>query len=591
MAQIQEEDPYLAMNHNQLSLKVGQAESIRRVYREWNVLQYATGNKFNSWKDQMGVLFEDAGIMDLVDEIHRVPPLEDEEGMLVGVRNLQLKRHELYNLKNCLLYSLLMRSIVDTNTGAADKGDAKKNQGLQFWKNLSNQNERTETTADVMALKRAFFQLKQYAKREDVTSFANRIDRARELLIKNRQSISESDAKGTLIEGIIDPGNVKQLLLAFHDDETVSWQNFKAQTIKFVKQKLLTESTSGDKLLYGEPAKPIHHNAIPDNKLCKNAICLKKKKRHSIDKCWETHPDQKPDRFKKKGGDQNSKSSVTSQGQRLPKNNQCSHCGEMGHFPAACPKKTSQKFVMKRKGAPGAQDQGQQPAKQVNYIHSSSSDSTSFDNVEFELEADTNFVVLDDFDASLSKICFAFTPENGYSYWVYDTACPIPICNDKSCFGGDFTDSDYQLRTADKTAYESGGVGIAAGIRGVQYFPHFGANLISQTYCKDSGWTIKYDQDLDEYKLKAPYMDHFIYFRRSGKYYVAKLPNSPAPIRRGSQVDTTRIACLTTSLAKSDPSTSILEMIPAASDEDQQEVLTKLNLNFFFGQTALPSQR
>jgi hypothetical protein len=60
-AQVQE-DPYLAMTHNQPSVKVGQAESIRRVYREWNVQQYSTGNRFNSWKDQMGVLFEDAGL-------------------------------------------------------------------------------------------------------------------------------------------------------------------------------------------------------------------------------------------------------------------------------------------------------------------------------------------------------------------------------------------------------------------------------------------------------------------------------------------------------------------------------------------------
>jgi len=200
------EDPYLDMTHNQLSVKVGQVEAIRRVYREWTVQQYCTGNSFNSWKDQICVLFEDAGLMDLVEEIHRVPPLEDVEGMLIGARNLQAKRHELYNLKNCLVYSILMRSIVDTNTGAADKGDAKQNQGLAFWKNLSNQNERTETSADVMSLKRAFFILKQYSKKEDVTTFVNRIDRARDLLIKNRQPISETDAKGTLLEGIIDPG-------------------------------------------------------------------------------------------------------------------------------------------------------------------------------------------------------------------------------------------------------------------------------------------------------------------------------------------------------------------------------------------------
>jgi hypothetical protein len=169
-------DPYLDLTSNQLTVKVMIIESIRRVYREWVVLPYAPGNKFNAWKEQMCVLFEDAGVMDLLDGIHTKPPLENINDLNGAGRTLQVKRHELYDLKQCIIYSLLMRSIVDSTTGLTDKGNATKNEGSIFWFNLEQQNDKTEMSTDVMTLKRCFFQMKQYAKKEDCTASAIRID-------------------------------------------------------------------------------------------------------------------------------------------------------------------------------------------------------------------------------------------------------------------------------------------------------------------------------------------------------------------------------------------------------------------------------
>lgn len=58
---------------------------------------YFLKTTFNNLKKIMAVPAEDPYLTtDLVDEIHTVPPLQEEEGLPVGVRNLQQKRHLLF---------------------------------------------------------------------------------------------------------------------------------------------------------------------------------------------------------------------------------------------------------------------------------------------------------------------------------------------------------------------------------------------------------------------------------------------------------------------------------------------------------------
>jgi hypothetical protein len=122
-----------------------------------------------------------------------------------------------------------------------------------------------------------------------------------------------------------------------------------------------------------------------------------------------------------------------------------------------------------------------------------------------------------------SDMCLHMSFDSGYSYWIWDTACPVQICNDINCYTTDLRDSSYRLRVADQTPYNSGGVGTAATIQDVHYFANFGANLCSQSYCRDNNWSIVYDIEEDVFRAKAPYMSDYLDFKRDGKYYIAKI--------------------------------------------------------------------
>jgi transposase InsO family protein len=380
-----------------------------------------------------------------------------------------------------------------------------------------------------------------------------------------------------LIAGLIDPGNVKQLLLATSGKKEVTWTDFKAQAIKLVQQKLITDGPSGDKLLYGQQVDKGKRPPIPTDQICTNKECVDNNRIHPKDRCWIAKPELMPNRMKKRLGitpnnhNSNPKPKNSQRKGRKPEDNCCNNCGQYGHYPVNCPQKpSSQRLQMKRKGGPAGADDGKNPAKSVNFIDT--------DGVEYEFMG----MVMETFEICLPAMCLNMTADSGYSYWIFDSACPVQICNDLSCYNSNLLDSDYRLRVADKRAYESGGLGTAACIRDAQYFPHFGANLISQTYCRDTGWSIHYDQVQDEYKLKAPYMDGFIYFKRTGKYYVAKLANSFKANANGGQTDNSDITCLATTLVQKNPSISTSEVLSDITEADQQAVLSKLNLNFFW---------
>jgi hypothetical protein len=108
-----------------------------------------------------------------------------------------------------MVYSLLTRSIHGTATGATDMGMVQKDEGLQFWLHLKKHNEQTETMSDIILLKRNFFQM---AQKELITAFVQRTERARHILVKNKEIVSDNDAKWTLRDGFIDPGGCKQAL-------------------------------------------------------------------------------------------------------------------------------------------------------------------------------------------------------------------------------------------------------------------------------------------------------------------------------------------------------------------------------------------
>jgi hypothetical protein len=140
------------MTKAQLDRGISDLRETRRRYREWT---YRTNNGYRGWEVQMEVLFDDAGVMDIIDREH-VTPFKPTGRVDAEEMALYTLQEEYFNLKDSMVYSLLLRSIHGTATGATDMGMVKKDEGLKFWSHLQKRNEQTETMSDTILLKRIF---------------------------------------------------------------------------------------------------------------------------------------------------------------------------------------------------------------------------------------------------------------------------------------------------------------------------------------------------------------------------------------------------------------------------------------------------
>jgi hypothetical protein len=77
--------------------------------------------------------------------------------------------------------------------------------------------------------------------KELIIAFVQRIERARYILVKNKEIISDNDAMGTLRDGFIDPGGCKQAL-SYDDDNNISWTQYSKKCIRMKNRKTIIET-------------------------------------------------------------------------------------------------------------------------------------------------------------------------------------------------------------------------------------------------------------------------------------------------------------------------------------------------------------
>jgi hypothetical protein len=177
--------------------------------------------------------------------------------------------------------------------------------------------------------------------KELIIAFVQRIERARYILVKNKEIISDNDAMGTLRDGFIDPGGCKQAL-SYDDDNNISWTQYSKKCIRIVNEK--SKDDNRDRLMNltgadpnkdkyakgkggkggrgGKGGKSANTTKLTEANTCRHPTCVSKNCVHSKNNCWENHPEKCPDKIKKRRLEENPQQTSNKQHSRgLPKDN------------------------------------------------------------------------------------------------------------------------------------------------------------------------------------------------------------------------------------------------------------------------------